>query len=314
VRRLYNPTGKKLPLSSVVEINRRLVKGYSQYQNDPKMKRLKASVKKYNEQLRLLGIYDHQVEYARFSILKVVSTLLYRLGKVSVLAIGTIPGLILFGPVFIVSKVISHRKSQQDLKTSTVKLQGHDVMATWKLLISLAFAPLLYAWYTVILTYWFYYNRFQGYAPVWVENKVPMWLLILLELALFISITLAALLIGEVGMDILKSLRPLVLCLNPTSANALGKLREQRRRLSKEVTELINDLAPDIFPDCDAVGTLTSSHTEEAGEDAQSQKPLPRNSSLHNLAEIGFFSTPGTSKSDGLRTTPSAVTDGQKKQ
>jgi glycerol-3-phosphate O-acyltransferase/dihydroxyacetone phosphate acyltransferase len=281
------------------------------------MKQLKASVKKYNEQLRLLGISDHQVEYARFSIVKVVSKLLYRVGKISVLAVGTIPGLILFAPVFAVSKVVSHRKSQQDLKASTVKLQGHDVMATWKLLISLALAPILYAWYTVILTYWFYYNRIQGYAPLWVEERVPMWILILLELVLFTSVTFAALLIGEVGMDILKSLRPLVLCLNPTSANTLGKVREQRKRLSKEVTELIVDLAPDMFPDCDAVGTMKSPDADEVtdtlGEDAQSQKPLPRNSSLHNLANIGFFSTPGTAESEGLRMSASVATGEEKK-
>ncbi|TVY37072.1 putative acyltransferase [Lachnellula subtilissima] len=224
VRCLYNPTEKRLPLSRVVEINRRLVKGYSQYQNDPRMKQLKESVKKYNEQLRLLGINDHQVEYARFSIVQVVSTLFFRVGKISILAIGTVPGLVLFAPVFIVSKVYSHRKSKQDLKASTVKLQGHDVMASWKVLISVAFAPLLYALYTIVLTYWFYHNRIQGCAPEWIAEKVPIWILILLELALFISITFAALLIGEVGMDILKSLRPLVLCLNPTSANTLARL------------------------------------------------------------------------------------------
>ena len=265
------------------------------------MKQLKESVKKYNEQLRLLGINDHQVEYARFSILQVVSTLFFRVGKISILAIGTVPGLLLFAPVFIVSKVYSHRKSIQELKASTVKLQGHDVMASWKVLISVAFAPLLYAFYTIVLTYWFYHNRIQGYAPEWIAEKIPIWILILLELALFISITFAALLIGEVGMDILKSLRPLVLCLNPTSTNTLSKLQKQRAGLSREVTELITSLAPEIFPDCDAVGTMDGPEAISVSM-TQSQKPLPRNSSLHNLSDIGFFSTPrDESGIEGLR-------------
>ncbi|KAL8964213.1 MAG: hypothetical protein Q9183_004613, partial [Haloplaca sp. 2 TL-2023] len=247
-RRLYNPTGKKLPLPMIVELNRRLVKGYTHYKDDPRIVNLKKSVNDYNKQLWLLGVRDHQVEYAKFSIPKVIFTLFYRLGKLGVMAVGTLPGLILFAPVFVATKMISIKKSREALAASTVKLEGRDVVATWKLLVALAFAPLLYVFYAVVLAYWTYRNRVQGYMPDW----VPLWLVVTASFVFFPIITFAALRFGETGMDILKSLRPLVLSLNPTSANTLFKLRRKRKQLSAEVTDVINTLGPEMFPDFDS--------------------------------------------------------------
>ena len=325
-RRLYNPTGKKLPLPMVVELNRRLVKGYTQYKDDPRIVSLKKSVTDYNKQLRYLNIRDHQVEYAKFSLPKVIFLLFYRLGKISVLSIGVLPGLVLFAPVFVASKIISIKKSKEALAASTVKLQGRDVMATWKLLVALAFAPVLYFFYTFLLTYWTYYNRVQGYMPDW----VPLWAVVILGYTLFPAITFAALRFGEVGMDIVKSLRPLVLSLNPASSHTIHKLQERRAQLSAEVTDLINTLGPEMFPDFDSARIVADpfrdgaaspiSPTQEGwhrrdsnqsgiSDPELSPKPrkgdhifrhlgrgagsghLPRNESFGNLGNIGVFST-----------------------
>lgn len=313
-RRLYNPKGKKLPLPTIVELNRRLVKGYVHYKDDPRIVNLKRSVNGYNKQLWLLGVRDHQVEYAKFSIHEVVFTLIYRLGKLGVMAIGTLPGLVLFAPIFIASKIISIRKSRAALAASTVKLQGRDVMATWKLLVSLGLAPLLYTIYTMLLVWWTYRNRVQGYVPEW----VPLWMIIIFGVVFFPSITFAALRFGETGMDILKSLRPLVLSLNPTSANTLVQLRKTRETLSAEVTEVINTLGPEMFPDFDSKriiadpfkdGTLSEPTSPKSPRTLGAFRPttppndtaearigagsaaLPRNESLHNLSNVGLFAS-----------------------
>ena len=317
----------------VVELNRRLVAGYTHYKDDPRIIGLKKSVNQYNKQLWLLGVRDHQVEYAKFSVPKVVFTLIYRLGKLAILSVGTLPGLILFAPVFIASKIISIKKSREALAASTVKLQGRDVLATWKLLVALALAPTLYALYTILLTYWTYRNRVQGYIPEW----VPLWMVVLFGFIFFPSVTFAALRIGEIGMDILKSLRPLVLSLNPTSANTLNKLRDKRITLSAEVTDLINTLGPEMFPDFDHVrivadpyrdgyiqepesprtpkspshtrtpseGTFSPSfplrrgHTASVsvGGGSSAHGHLPRNESFGNLANFGLFATRPPSRS-----------------
>jgi glycerol-3-phosphate O-acyltransferase/dihydroxyacetone phosphate acyltransferase len=278
-RRLYNPTGKKLPLPMVVELNRRLVKGYTHYKGDPRIASLKKNVTDYNKQLRYLNLRDHQVEYAKLSIPVVVFTLIWRLLKVSFLSIGVIPGLVLFAPVFIASKYISIKKSREALAASTVKLQGKDVIATWKLLVALAFAPILYTWYTLLLTYWTYRNRVQGYMPTW----VPLWSIIIFGYIIFPAITFAALRFGEVGMDIIKSLRPLVLCLNPTSSNTIHKLRERRLKLSAEVTEVINTLGPEMFPDFDSARIVADPFRDGAvSPSSPSQASFHRQDSSHS--------------------------------
>ncbi|KZZ93651.1 glycerol-3-phosphate O-acyltransferase [Ascosphaera apis ARSEF 7405] len=311
-RRLYNPTGKKVPLPMVVELNRRLVNGYKHYQNDPRILDLKNQVMDYNRQLRLLGIRDHQVQHAKFSIVRVVAVLVYRFAKLLIMSIGTLPGLALFGPVFILAKVISVKKSREAVAASSVKIQGRDVMSTWKLLVALAFAPLLYAFYTAILTYWTWRNRVWGQVPEW----VPLWSIIPFGFWFFPSVTYAALRIGEIGMDILKSLPPLVLSLNPTSANTLYRLRQRREQLSEHVTQLINTLGPELYPDFNhmrIVGDpLRDTLFENAhGDDAEdidyddsgraenrhgrrsssSSRHLPRNESFPELGKFGFFST-----------------------
>jgi glycerol-3-phosphate O-acyltransferase/dihydroxyacetone phosphate acyltransferase len=310
----------------VVELNRRLVAGYTHYKDDPRIINLKKSVNAYNKQLWLLGVRDHQVEYAKFSIPKVVFTLVYRLGKLGILAIGTLPGLVLFGPVFAASKIISIKKSKEALEASTVKLQGRDVMATWKLLVALAIAPALYAFYTILLTYWAYSHRVWGLIPEW----VPLWMVTVFGLIFFPSITFAALRIGETGMDILKSLKPLVLSLNPTSANTLVKLREKRAKLSSEVTEVINTLGPEMFPDFESARIIadpfrdghilepesprtpkfpshqrgpsdafrrTQTDGASIGGGSSAHGHLPRNESFHNLSNFSLFATRPPSRS-----------------
>jgi glycerol-3-phosphate O-acyltransferase/dihydroxyacetone phosphate acyltransferase len=330
VRRLYNPSNKPLPLPMVVELNRRLVKGYARYKDDPRIISLKKSVVDYHHQLMALNVRDHQLEYAKFSIHKVAGMLIYRVTKLLLLSAGVIPGLVLFAPVFIVGKVISIRKAKEALAASTVKIQARDVVATWKLLVAMALAPTLYSFYTIAFTAWTYYNRVGGRVPEW----MPYWAIIIFGYVFFPTITYAALRFGEVGMDILKSLRPLVLALNPSASNTLVRLRRKREELSTEVTQLINELGPEMFPDFDAqrimhggekprksqhsdsteFGSPTTPHTPSSSmylqphsDDSPSNKKsesiavrrggrppsgnFPRNESFRNLANIGIFAS-----------------------
>src|SRR5579871_786660 len=100
-RRLYKPAHKRLPLPQVVELNRRFVEGYSHVKDDPKVVKLKQAVLEYNRRLHALGIRDHQVQGARYDPINVLGKLIYRSIKVTILGLGALPGIILFGPIFV---------------------------------------------------------------------------------------------------------------------------------------------------------------------------------------------------------------------
>ena len=327
-RRLYNPTGRKLPLPVVVELNRRLAMGYERYKDDERIASLTVGVKDYNAQLRYLNLKDHQVQYARMSILKVIFLFFYRSMKLMMLFAGTVPGLLLFTPVFVATKLISREKAKTALAGSTVKIAGRDVMATWKILVALGLVPTLYHLYSIIVVTKAWHDGLWGYLPHW----VPLWLIYLLVWPALAVITLAALRFGEVGMDIAKSLRPLILCLSPTSSYNIHKLRLKRAELSSQVTELINTLGPDMFPDFDKTRLVPdpfkledsgsqpvtpaemrrrrdSDQSDSTGQDpetpnalsrrntTQSSRALPRNDSFSNIGQVGIFSTRPPSRS-----------------
>jgi glycerol-3-phosphate O-acyltransferase/dihydroxyacetone phosphate acyltransferase len=65
-RRLYKTPGQHLTLGQVVELNRRLLEGYTHFKDEPRVQKLRKDVLKYNRLVRDLGLRDHQV-YEMFS-------------------------------------------------------------------------------------------------------------------------------------------------------------------------------------------------------------------------------------------------------
>ncbi|GME74403.1 unnamed protein product [Ambrosiozyma monospora] len=83
--------------------------------------------------------------------------------------------------------------------------------------------------------------------------------------SLLVWTTYAAFRIGETGMDILKSLRPLVLSLSPKS-HQVTNLKLERQKLSMEVTQVINDLGPKVFP------KFSLSHLDKISDEVNEEK------------------------------------------
>ncbi|SCV00605.1 LANO_0F07712g1_1 [Lachancea nothofagi CBS 11611] len=258
-RRLYaGHLSAKLPLSLVIEMNRRLVKGYQTYREDPRIKQLKEDVLRYNANLRHFNIPDHQVESAKINFAKNLGLLVIRSLRLSISLILALPGIIMFSPVFIVAKVISKKKATQALAASTVKIKANDVIATWKILIGMGFAPLLYTVWSVLLTYYFRNsitrNKFASFIGIYILCTV---------------VTYSALIIGDNGMDVFKSLRPLYLSI--TTPGIFKDLQNERRVLEEKITEMVNTLGPELYPGFDGVslsdkyrnGMISSDEDEE---------------------------------------------------
>ncbi|KAF9284426.1 glycerol-3-phosphate O-acyltransferase [Linnemannia elongata] len=245
-RRLYKPTHRKLQISQVVELNRRFVAGYMHFKDNPKVIEAKDKVMHYNTQLRYHGLRDHQVNI-RTTRRHAIGMLISRLVQMIFLSCLALPGTLMNLPVAIVARVISNKKAKEALAASTVKIAGRDVLATWKLLVALGLMPVLYFSYSVMV--FIYCGRFDLAFKSRLLIAWAAW-------ALIPFVTYASIRFGEVGIDIFKSIRPLFLSIIPGEENTINELRRARSELQRTITDLINELAPEIYPDFDSTRIL----------------------------------------------------------
>ncbi|KAG8835870.1 hypothetical protein FRC17_000420 [Serendipita sp. 399] len=241
-RRLYKAPGQHLSLGQVVELNKRFIAGYLHFKDEPRVRQLRENVTKYNRLLRDLGLRDHQVIQAKRAYWKSLGLLIYRVLLLVVWSIFALPGVILNGPIFLLATMLSRQKAKEALAASTVKVAGKDVLATWKVLVSLGAAPILYSFYAVLATV----VAVKAGAPMKWRIWTPF-----LTIAGLPIVGYFALKFGEAGMDVLKSLRPLVISLIPMQDKQLDKLKEMRRELQKEVSETIEEFGPKLYEDFD---------------------------------------------------------------
>ncbi|AMD21507.1 HER229Cp [Eremothecium sinecaudum] len=239
-RRLYaGQLSSKLPLPLVVEMNRRLVRGYEEFKDDPQVMKLRENVLKYNEHLAQYNIPDHQVEHARLNFYRNLQLLLSRSIRLLFTFLLALPGVIMFSPVFLIAKRISKKKAQQALAASTVKIKANDVIATWKILMGIVVAPMLYIFWSILIV-WYFRDTY---------TKGNYFLSFIIAYICSAAVTYSALSIGDIGMDIFKSLRPLYLSI--TTPKGLQTLKEERQVLAAEITEIVNTIGPKLFPDFD---------------------------------------------------------------
>ncbi|GLB34985.1 putative glycerol-3-phosphate O-acyltransferase [Lyophyllum shimeji] len=240
VRRLYKTPGQHLTLGQVVELNKRLLEGYHHFKDEPRVQKLREGVLKYNRLVRDLGLRDHQVPRAQKASWKTLGLLTYRVGLLMIWTILALPGTILNGPMFILASLISRKKAKEALAASVVKIAGRDVLATWKILICLGVAPVLYTFYAFLATL------------VAIRAKAPLKWRIATPFLVFVALPFmnyAALKFGEAGVDVMKSLRPLIVALVPGQQKSLENLKKTRVELSNEVADLINDFGPKLYDD-----------------------------------------------------------------
>lgn len=247
----YNDSTLKISLANATELNRRLSKGYATYSQTPEMLSFTKQLKSYTASLQALGLKDHQLlstasKHNYFPMFFLLPKLLYRMLKLAVLALVTLPGLVLFAPVFMLTRRMSHKKTAEALAASSLKIKGHDVMATWKILIALVLAPMFYTFYSILLVVLHSHDFTFNLIPTSTSDST----IFALSWAILPLITYVSLLFGEQGMDIFKSLYPLLLSLNPRSSRVIGRLREDRRILVLKVREIVDTYGADIFPDC----------------------------------------------------------------
>ncbi|KAJ2714859.1 Glycerol-3-phosphate/dihydroxyacetone phosphate acyltransferase [Coemansia spiralis] len=266
-RRLYRPTQHSLTMAQQVELTRRFIKGYNKYRDLPEVKELSERIADYNQHLRYYGLRDHQVESMRIGRAQAGALFVWRVVWLVIMGLVALPGIVLNAPVFVVTSVVSKRKARAALAASTVKVRARDVIATWKILIALVLVPLLYTLYSVAAVV------AVRRAPAWLQTDVLRQAAQLSNLSIYVwawavaaFTSYTALVFGEQAMDIVKSIRPLFLTLI-VGAEHTEPLARQREELSDDITDLVNELGPQIYPEfsttriTESLGAEGSAHT-----------------------------------------------------
>lgn len=243
-QRLYK-RHRHIPLSLTIEFTRRLVQGFLGFRDkDPRMKQLYNDVKTYNEQLTTMGISDHQVPLAVRTKWQVFTRLVHNVLKLIVFSAASLPGTILGAPILIATKLYSNRQARIALAGSSVKIAAHDVIATWKILISLLMVPSVFGIYS-LFDCWFIFRK-TNWIPYSTWNFAVVYTCCFWGLML---LGYATIIIGEAGLDIARSIKPLYLALSPYYKDTLEEIRETRADLTEQITEVVNELGPQMFPD-----------------------------------------------------------------
>lgn len=248
-RRLFQRSNSRIPLPAVVEIQRRLLVGYKKFKDDERIIHLQKAVQDYNSKLYSMAIKDHQVMTLKtkpLETLRCAITLLQRVARVTIFFFLSLPGTILFLPIFVGATYYSKKKQREGLKKSSVKIKGIDLLATWKLIVALVMAPSLYITYSINLIILHGRNT-KFISCLWVPSK-KKYVQFVYFYVILVFVSYASLKTGEIGFDMFKSLRPLMVSLIYPQ-DYIQDLQQRRTQLSDEITALCNELGPQVFPD-----------------------------------------------------------------
>ena len=238
IRRLYTPDNVKLTVTQKLELTRRFESYYAKMKETDAGKELEERVNAYNDKLNLLGIRDYQVMVANQESVKVAPLLLQRLGLLLALVVAGLPGAILNAPIMIPAGIVSRRKAVEAIHESMgIKLEGKDVMATWKLMMG-AFLVL-----PCLLLYPIIAAVIARYTHSAISPSYALTATALLQLPLMYASVRAV----EIGWEVARSIKPLWLAL--IGHAGLKELREEREELKRRVKELVDVYGPQMWGD-----------------------------------------------------------------
>lgn len=155
-------TGKRPTLEQQVALTKAFSRGWAEISEKPGTAALQRRVASYNQQLRLYGIRDYRVEAStRIDNATLLRALLLWM-RMLFNGLVALPGLLLGLPLLVVTRYVSESERVKAVKSSSVKIYGRDVVATYKVLISLVMTPVLHVLYTALV--WRFVSQRAGVA------------------------------------------------------------------------------------------------------------------------------------------------------
>ena len=276
LRRLTRKRAEPLSLGQQVAFARRFAVGYDEttadgraWKEQPKVRRVREMCAEYNSTLKQFGLRDYQVANVMDNMTRrrAAALVVGRSLQVLLLAATLVPTALLAWPLLLLTRIIAWVKARQAVANSKVKIHGRDVVATWKVLISLGVLPLLWLFYTGLACA--LAASSTSLAAPW-PREICLLTFFFLPF-LFYGGTLA----GERVANLARSLPPLVMCVvRPESALRFIEMRSQ---LKIEMRDLVDE-------------TGWKHDLEEA-----TPSPIPHNMSVNTLSTLEELHTASSS-------------------
>eukprot|EP00127_Corallochytrium_limacisporum_P004035 Clim_evm84s156 gene=Clim_evmTU84s156 len=262
-RQLFTPSGVRMAPERYLKMTRRFVEGYKVFKDDPMVEELLPKVRDYGESLKIYGLEDRQVRRLKLARYKAAELLGHRMMLVLFYIILGLPGLVIHLPVMVFIRWYSQQKAVQAVAESSVKIEGKDVLASWKLMTAVVLLPLTYtAWSVAFFFYLYSAQDFDFLHSLLAAAAFGVWLPFLHYFVIRI---------GEQGLMVLYSIKPLFLSMIPWRHKERMHLVDQRQTLRQEILTVVRKLGPQLFDDLtpDKLHRLTTESSQLQVEDLQ---------------------------------------------
>ncbi|EDO06881.1 putative glycerol-3-phosphate-acyltransferase [Babesia bovis T2Bo] len=181
---LYPPERSMVPTNKAFELRKILARIFWDHGEDHKTKELIKKLASYKQMLKNSFLHDDEVWLLRQSLHS--ATLLFVEQGIMFfcycfLALSFFP---LWFPMYIISKILAEQHRQKALKASVVKLEGADVVASYKILVLMGITPLFNLGYGLLLGLYFGRNP-KDIALIVIGSMVVLPLLYYINLRYF---------------------------------------------------------------------------------------------------------------------------------
>lgn len=225
-KRLYRPIGKELTPEEYLSLSRRFVEGYIKMKDEKVIKELSKEIHDYNAELAKYGLKDYQSHVLQMDPFEFG----WRIVFLILMLIMSLPGFILNGPIAGIAKYLGQKEAKKALAGSNVKVEGKDVIASYKIIIGFVLVPLAYLIYSLIVSY--YYGFKMGFLFFCILPFFSYASIRMMEQEVLLYKTCIPVLYGMIKSDLKYELR---------------KIQEHRRDLAEKVRQLVEKFGPQ-FP------------------------------------------------------------------
>lgn len=208
------------------------------FKDHPRIIEAKNKIIHYNKLLKIYGLRDHQVKSTEIGGLRAFILFLVRLSAFIVFSMISLPGVILNLPATAVIHQISSKKAKESKLKSDVKIEGKDVLASWKLIVGLILIPTLYIFYTILFYFFISALSLDG-----IVGKTALFHIFLPFLSYF------TVRFQETAVESMSSIKPLFFSIFPSKKEEGLKLRKMRKDLRNMIIDLVNSFGPTLFHD-----------------------------------------------------------------